>query len=107
MGPKVKKAKKGTKEAEAEKEEEDETLGPKPTVYDTLPFQVYELCKQVPTLPTYCQDMYGDYKLRKEEERKEAEELEEEKKLYEQKKLEKKQRKASGIKSAGSGTESS
>merc|ERR1712123_151897 len=91
--PKVKKAKKGTKEAEAEKEEEDETLGPKPTVYDTLPF--------------YCQEMYGDYKLRKEEERKEAEELEEEKKLYEQKKLEKKQRKASGIKSAGSGTESS
>jgi len=105
--PKVKKAKKGTKEAEAEKEEEDETLGPKPTVYDTLPFQVYELCKQVPTLPAYCQEMYGDYKLRKEEERKEAEELEEEKKLYEQKKLEKKQRKASGIKSAGSGTESS
>jgi len=105
--PKVKKTKKAGKEAEAEKEEEDETLGPKPTVYDTLPFQVYELCKQVPTLPAYCQGMYEDYRQRKEEERKEQEELEEERKLYEQKKLERKQRKASGIKSAGSGTESS
>ena len=38
--PKVKKVKKGTNGAEAGKEEEDETLGLKPTVYDTLPFQV-------------------------------------------------------------------
>merc|ERR1711981_1238859 len=90
--PKVKKNKKaGGKEAESDKEEEDESLGPKPTVYDTLPFQVYELCKQVPDLPAYCQGMYSVYMQRREEE----------------KKLERKQRKASGIKSAGSGTESS
>jgi len=106
--PKVKKNKKaGGKEAESDKEEEDESLGPKPTVYDTLPFQVYELCKQVPDLPAYCQGMYSDYMQRREEERKEREEEEEAIKLYEQKKLERKQRKASGIKSAGSGTESS
>merc|ERR1711913_165608 len=94
--PKVKKNKKaGGKEAESDKEEEDESLGPKPTVYDTLPFQVYELGKQVPDLPAYCQGMYSDYM-----QRKEREEEEEAIRLYEQKKLERKQRKASGIKSA-------
>merc|ERR1711982_267350 len=106
--PKAKKSKKaGAKEAEAEKEEEDESLGPKPTVYDTLPFQVYELCKQAPDLPAYLQELYADYRQRKEEERKEQEEEEEARKLYEQKKLERKQRKAAGIKSTSSGTESS
>merc|ERR1712183_427505 len=97
----------GGKETEAEKEEEDESLGPKPTVYDTLPFQVYELCKQVPDLPAYFKGMYEDYRQRKEEERKEQEEEEEARKLYEQRKLERKQRKVAGIKSASSGTESS
>jgi len=104
--PKAKKNKKaGAKEAEAEKEEEDESLGPKPTVYDTLPFQVYELCKQAPDLPAYVKGIYEDYRQRKEEERKEKEEEEEARKLYEQRKLEKKQKKA--IKSTSSGTESS
>jgi len=105
---KAKKAKKGSKEQEAEKEEEDEALGPKPTVYDTLPFQVYELCKQAPTLPSYIKGFYEEYKQRKEEERKEQEELEEQMRMKEQRRLERKQKKAStGIKSAGSGTESS
>jgi len=76
--PRTKKNKRAaSKEGEAEKEEEDESLGPKPTVYDTLPFQVYELCKQVPDLPAYFQGMYEDYRQRKEEERKEKEEEEE------------------------------
>merc|ERR1719309_1122680 len=92
--PRTKKNKKAaSKEGETEKEEEDESLGPKPTVYDTLPFQVYELCKQVPDLPAYFQGMYEDYRQRKEEERKEKA-----RKAYEQRKLEKKQRKAAGIK---------
>eukprot|EP00092_Neocalanus_flemingeri_P008590 GFUD01009256.1.p1 GENE.GFUD01009256.1~~GFUD01009256.1.p1 ORF type:complete len:265 (-),score=98.02 GFUD01009256.1:104-898(-) len=96
--PKAKK----TKKAEAEKEDDDESiLGPKPTVYDTLPFQVYELCKQAPTLPGYLQEMYEEYRQRKEEERKEQEELEEERKEYEEKKLEKQKRKASGVRTAG------
>ena len=102
--PKAKKNKKaGAKEAEAEKEEEDESLGPKPTVYDTLPFQVYELCKQAPDLPAYVKGIYEDYRQRKEEERKEKEEEEEARKLYEQRKLEKKQKKA--INSTSSGTD--
>jgi len=100
--PKAKKVKKADKkEPETEKEEEDESLGPKPTVYDTLPFQVYELCKQAPTLPAYLQEMYEEYRQRKEEERKEQEELEEERKKYEEKKLEKKQRKTTGVRTAG------
>jgi len=90
------------KEQDSETEDDDESiLGPKPTVYDTLPFQVYELCKQAPGLPVYLQELYGDYKLRKEEERKEQEELEEEKKQYEEKKLEKKARKQTGVRNAG------
>merc|ERR1719184_378043 len=90
--PRTKKNKKATsKEGEAEKEEEDESLGPKPTVYDTLPFQVYELCKQVPDLPAYFQNMYEDYRQRKEEERKEKEEEEEARKAYEQRKKRKRQ----------------
>merc|ERR1712168_539067 len=106
--PRAKKNKKaGSKDGEVEKEEENESLGPKPTVYDTLPFQVFELCKQAPDLPAYLQELYADYRQRKEEERKEQEEEEEARKVYEQKKLERKQRKAAGIKSTSSGTESS
>merc|ERR1719320_604011 len=97
--PRAKKNKKAVgKEAETEKEEDDESFGPKPTVYDTLPFQVYELCKQAPDLPVYFKGMYEDYRLRKEEEAR---------KVYEQRKIEKKQRKAAGLKSTSSGTESS
>merc|ERR1712013_766901 len=104
--PRAKKNKKaGAKEVEAEKDEEDESLGPKPTVYDTLPFQVYELCKQAPDLPAYVKGIYEDYRQRKEEERKEKEEEEEARKLHEQRKLEKNQRKT--IKSTTTGTESS
>merc|ERR1711915_68868 len=81
--PKTKKTKKTDQKDESDKED-DEELGPKPSVYDTLPFQVYELCKQAPTLPSYCQELYKDYRQRKEEERNKQEEVEEKKKLYEQ-----------------------
>merc|ERR1712215_660928 len=96
--PKIKKTKKGHKETETEKEEEEEdSLGPKPTVYDTLPFQVYELCKQVPTLPKYLREMNEEYRERKEEEKGEQKEVEEAKKRFEERKLEKKQKKTSVI----------
>merc|ERR1711982_193984 len=99
--PKAKKNKKaGAKEAEADKQEEDESLGPKPTVYDTLPFQVYELCKQVPDLPDYFRGLYEDYRQRREEVRKEQEEEEEARKLYEQRKLNESKERAAGVKSA-------
>jgi len=93
--PKAKKTKKtDKKEPEAEKEDDAESiLGPKPTVYDTLPFQVYRLCKQATTLPVYLQAMYEEYKQRKEE----GKEQEEEIKMYD----EKKPRKAFGVRTAG------
>jgi len=104
--PKAKKVKKSgsekKKDQESENEDDDESiLGPKPTVYDTLPFQVYELCKQAPELPVYLKELYSDYRQRKEEERKEQEELEEERKKYEERKAEKKLRKQSGVRTAG------
>jgi len=105
---KSKKSKKTeTKEIETDKDVCDDTLGPKPTVYDTLPFQVFELCKQVPDLPVYIQDIYEEYKHRKDEEMKDQEQEEKSKKLFEQKKLLRKQRKLTGVKSTSSGTESS
>jgi len=93
--PKAKKTKKtDKKEPEAEKEDDAESiLGPKPTVYDTLPFQVYRLCKQATTLPVYLQAMYEEYRQRKEEAK--PEEI----KMYDEKKL--KPKKASGVMTAG------
>merc|ERR1712059_46803 len=68
-----KKAKKIKKEDEAAVEEENPLLGPKPSVYDTIPFQLYELgkyCLQTaPTVPDQIKEMYADYQARKEEER--------------------------------------
>merc|ERR1719495_1675181 len=95
--PKLKKAKKETK-IEKEEDKDDNSHGPKPSVYDTLPFQIYELCKQLPTIPTYLKEFYEDYKQRKEEE--EQEELEEKRKKYDERKLGKRQRKASGLRTA-------
>lgn len=101
LGPKaavkkVKKVKKhekaATKEAEAASDEEEDG-SPKPSVYDTLPFQLYEMCKLIPEVPTYVKDMYVERQKIKEEERKEQEEMEEERKKYEEKKEEKKKAK--------------
>ena len=55
--PKEKRVKK-VKKAEAVKEESKEAVVDefehlKPSVYDTLPFQLYELCKQSPELLEY------------------------------------------------------
>lgn len=90
-----KKAKKIKKEDEAALEEENPLLGPKPSVYDTIPFQLYELgkyCVQTaPTVPDQIKEMYADYQARKEEERKEKEEMEEELKRREEKKALKKE----------------
>ena len=49
----VKKTKKADATKEEQKEEEDEWAHLKPSVYDTLPFQIVTLCKMVPELPTY------------------------------------------------------
>jgi len=108
LGPKVpvkkvKKAKKAPgaakeakvvapKEAEAVSENEADT-DLKPSVYDLLPFQLYELCKHIPEVPTYAKEYYEEYQKRKEEDRKEQEELEEEKRKYEERKEEKKRNK--------------
>lgn len=115
LGPKapvkkVKKVKKhekvAAKEAEgASDEEEDSSL--KPSVYDTLPFQIYELCKLIPEVPTYVKDAYVERQKFKEEERKEQEELEEEKRKYEEKKEEKKRNKEARKRIIGESTESS
>lgn len=86
---KMKKSKKSDQK-EASKEEEDELAHLRPSVYDTLPFQLYGLAKQVPELPAYAKDMWEERRLRKEEEAKEAELEEEERKKYEEKKEAKK-----------------
>ena len=49
----VKKAKKSEVVKEESKEEVDEFEHLKPSVYDTLPFQLYELCKRAPEIPEY------------------------------------------------------
>lgn len=50
---KVKKVKKSEVNKEESKEAVDEFEHLKPSVYDTLPFQLYELCKQAPELVDY------------------------------------------------------
>merc|ERR1719500_567312 len=86
---KVKKSKKAEVK-EASKEEEDELASLKPSVYDTLPFQLYGLMKQAPELPGYCKDLWEERRLRKEQEAKEAEEEEEERRMMLEKKEAKK-----------------
>jgi len=77
----VKKTKKADTTKEEQKEEEDEWAHLKPSVYDTLPFQIFSLCKMVPELPTYAKDLYSDYQARKEE----AAAAEEEKRVWREK----------------------
>jgi len=69
--PKEKRVKK-VKKAEVNKEESKEVVDEfehlKPSVYDTLPFQLYELCKRAPELPEYAKGVWEERRLRKEEE---------------------------------------
>ena len=74
-----KKSKKPKKEetAESTEEEENPLLGPRPSVYDTFPFQLYNLGKYcveaAPTLPDYLKGLWEDYQNNREEQRKEKE----------------------------------
>merc|ERR1712098_884907 len=79
LAPKKEKRVKKNKKAEvkeANKEEDDELASLRPSVYDTLPFQLYELMKQSPELIEYCKELWEERKLRKEQEAKEAKEEE-------------------------------
>merc|ERR1712200_265811 len=66
--PKEKKVKKAEVNKEESKEVVDEFEHLKPSVYDTLPFQLYELCKQSPELIEYAKGYWKERQLRKEEE---------------------------------------
>merc|ERR1719347_640471 len=97
LEPKKEKRVKKNKKAEvkeANKEEDDELASLRPSVYDTLPFQLYELMKQSPELIEYCKELWEERKLRKEQEAKEAEEEEERNRIF----LEKKEAKKAGRK---------
>jgi len=91
-----KKSKKVKKEdtPESTEEEENPLLGPKPSAYDTVPFQLYNLgkyCVEVaPTLPGYLKGLWAEYQQNKEDKRKEQEEIEAEIKKKEEKRALKK-----------------
>jgi len=85
--PKEKRVKKSKKnEAKLELKEEDEELAAlRPSMYHTLPFQLYELAKASPELPAYIQGLWEERRLRLEEEAKEAAEQDEEKRQWREK----------------------
>jgi len=85
-----KKAKKNENNNKEETKEEDEFEHLKPSVYDTLPFQVYELAKMAPELPEYIKGVWEERQQRKAEE---AAAEEEEKKRREEKEARRVQRK--------------
>ena len=73
----AKKAKKATGKSDEELQEmlddhEREVLGPKPTVWDLLPFQTYRFTKylvfNIPTLPWTLHNLYKEMKAQKAEE---------------------------------------
>merc|ERR1712037_933138 len=59
----VKKVKKTEVNKEESKEVVDEFEHLKPSVYDTLPFQLYELCKLAPELPEYVKGVWEERRL--------------------------------------------
>merc|ERR1719431_2390634 len=63
-----KKAKKNENNNKEETKEEDEFEHLKPSVYVTLPFQVYELAKMAPELPEYIKGVWEERQQRKAEE---------------------------------------
>jgi len=91
-----KKPKKNQKEVEKtpEKEEEDDGLGPRPSVYDTLPFQLYELCRGAPGWVDSAKEAWREWQERRAAARREAEQEEEQRKLFEQRRAERVERKA-------------
>merc|ERR1712181_184721 len=64
--PKVKKGEVAKEESKEVVMDEFEHL--KPSVYDTLPFQLYELCKQAPELVEYAKGAWEERQTRKKEE---------------------------------------
>jgi len=99
---KAKKFKKdGKSEAEIAEEiieTEMDAIGPKPTAFDTLPFQLFRLCKYllflIPTIPGMIKKEYDEQKRLKEEKIREKEEYEEEVKRIAEEKQKKKDQKA-------------
>lgn len=99
---KAKKFKKdGKSEAEIAEEiieTEMDAIGPKPTAFDTLPFQLFRLCKYllflIPTIPGMIKKEYDEQKRLKEEKIREKEEYEEEIKRIAEEKQKKKDQKA-------------
>jgi len=87
---KEKKAKKNDNNNKEEAKEEDEFGHLKPSVYDTLPFQVVELAKMAPELPEYVRGIWAERQQRKAEE---AAAEEEEKTKREEKEARRVQRK--------------
>merc|ERR1712226_1442748 len=91
LTPKKEKKVKKSKKADVKEspKEEDELDALKPSVYDTLPFQLFELMKQAPELPGYCKELWEERRLRKEQEAKEAEEEEQQRLMLERKEAKK------------------
>ncbi len=80
------------------KEEELRLLGPRPTCYDTLPFQTFRFVKwlifAIPAIPSTVAAAYKQAKEKKEEEARRLKEEEEEKIRREEKKEERKEQRA-------------
>lgn len=98
----VKKSKKAEVKGEA-KEEEDELISLKPSIYDTLPFQLYELAKAAPELPAYIQELWDERRQKQEEEAKQEEEQREWREKQEARKQEQEARKAAKKRITGEG----
>ena len=77
---------------------EMDAIGPKPTCFDTIPFQFFRLCKYliflIPTIPSMIKQEYEEQKRIKEEKQREIEEYEEEVRRKEEEKQKKKEMKA-------------
>merc|ERR1712179_29562 len=79
-------------------EAEMNMIGPKPTCFDTVPFQLIRLCKYlvflIPTIPGLIKEQWDEQKRLKEETMREQEEYEAEKRRKEEEKQKKKEMKA-------------
>jgi len=79
-------------------EAEMNMIGPKPTCFDTVPFQLMRLCKYlvflIPTIPGLIKEQWDEQKRLKEEKMREQEEYEAEKRRKEEEKQKKKEMKA-------------
>jgi DnaJ family protein C protein 1 len=91
-----KKAQKADDLSAAIEDEEEKILGPKPTMFDLLPFQLFRLTKFVvvslPSLPSTLMAAYASQKAKQQEEEDKKREEEEERQRKEEEKKEKKER---------------